>query len=43
MQDLPKIEMLIEHLQPHGEVTFDFGTKDGLDEDLDVLIVRTQN
>jgi len=43
IQDLPKIGILVEHLQQHGEVIFDFGTKDGLDEDLEALIVRSQS
>ena len=42
MKELPAIGTIVEHLQDHGSVSFDFGIKEGLDKELEVLIVRSR-
>ena len=42
MKELPAIGIIVEHLQDHGAVSFDFGIKDGLGKELEVLIVRSK-
>ena len=42
MKELPQVGVIINHLQQYGEVTFDFGTKEGLGTEVEVLIIRSK-
>ena len=42
MKEIPLLTELVENLQPHGEVMVDFGTKEGLGKEVEILIVRSK-
>ena len=42
MKEIPVLTELVENLQPYGEVTVDFGIKEGLGKDVEISIIRSK-
>ena len=42
MKEIPLLTELVENLQPYGEVTVDFGIKEGLGKDVEISIIRSK-